>query len=99
MYRGYDESFGDDYIRTFILLPLPQLSKVVAGTVYDAAGSPAVRTVRAYRRSDGTLMGETTSSASGAYSIPCPDEEVYRVVLDDVAGALYNDLIDRVLPG
>ena len=72
----------------------------VSGIVYDNTSTPCARLVRAYRRSDGYLMDETTSNAgTGAYSLACTADEVHRVVLDDAAGTLYNDLIDRVLPG
>lgn len=75
-------------------------SKTVSGVIYDDASAPVARTVRIYRRSDGAFVGEATSDAStGAYSIPCPNVEVQRIALDDAAGTLYNDIIDRVLPG
>ncbi|MDP3519816.1 MAG: LamG domain-containing protein [Hydrogenophaga sp.] len=37
----------------------------VSGTVFDSTGAPAARTVRAYRRDTGALLGEVTTSASG----------------------------------
>jgi hypothetical protein len=40
-----------------------------------------------------------SDAGTGEFSLPAPDEEVQRIVLDDDAGTLYNDLIDRVLPG
>lgn len=73
----------------------------VIGTVTDASGAPAARTVRAYDRAAGTLTGTTTSDAtSGAYSINCKNlNEVSLVVLDNAtSGTIYNDLIDRVIP-
>ena len=72
----------------------------VAGVVYDDTGTPCARTVRAYRRDTGALIGSTTSDAgTGAYLITTPTlDEVQRIVLDDNAGTLYNDLIDRVIP-
>jgi len=73
----------------------------VSGTVTDAAGNPAARTVRAYRRDTGQLVHETTSSAvDGSYSLLLGDVgEIDRVVIaDDVAeGVVYNDIIDRVI--
>ena len=74
---------------------------VITGTVYDDQNNPVGgRIVRAYRRSDGAFIGEVVSTAgTGAFSIPCPDTEVQRIALDDAGGTLYNDLIDRVLPG
>ena len=78
----------------------PLLTKTVSGIVHDDANTAAARTVRANARASGRLVSETVSNAgTGAYELACPDEEVQRVVLDDDAGALYNDLIDRVLPG
>ena len=84
----------------FIRVAPTGFSKTVSGIVYDDASNPTSRTVRLHRRSDGLLLGEATSNPStGAYSIPCPNEEVQRIALDDAAGTLYNDIIDRVLPG
>jgi hypothetical protein len=78
----------------------PSLTTVVEGVVYDDTNAVCARTVRVYSRADGRLVGETTSNAgTGEYSLPCPNEEVQRIVLDDDAGTLYLDLIDRVLPG
>lgn len=38
----------------------------ISGTVYDDAGNPAARTVRAYRRDTGVLLGEASSAAADA---------------------------------
>lgn len=77
-----------------------QLTKTVSGVIKDDTDAECDRTVRLYRRSDGHLIGEVMSDAGdGTYSLNAPDEEVQRIVLDDDAGTLYNDLIDRVLPG
>jgi hypothetical protein len=76
------------------------LTKTVSGVIYDDTSAETARTVRVYARGSGRLVGETISDAgTGAYELLCPDEEVQRIVLDDDAGTLYNDLIDRVLPG
>ena len=71
----------------------------ISGNVKDASGANAARTVRLYRRSDGMFIGSTTSNPStGAYSFDSfYGGEIQRIVLDDDAGTLYNDLIDRVL--
>ena len=75
-------------------------TSTVSGIVYDQAGAPCARVVRAHRRSDGFLLVSTVSNAiTGAYSLACTTDEVYRVVLDDAAGTLLNDLVDRVIPG
>lgn len=72
----------------------------VSGVVRDGAGSLAARVVRAYRRDTGALVRSVTSDAvTGAYAIDCPTlDEVSRIVLDDAASPLYNDIIDRVIP-
>lgn len=76
------------------------LPRSVSGVVYDDTNAAASRLVRAYCRRDGALLGETWSDPSdGTYTLQCPDEEVLRVVLDDAAGTLHNDLIDRIMPG
>jgi hypothetical protein len=77
-----------------------QLTKVVEGVITDDTTAECARTVRLYSRATGRLLGEMVSDAgTGEFSLPAPDEEVQRIVLDDDAGTLYNDLIDRVLPG
>lgn len=80
------------------LVPAKPLS--VSGVIYDDTGTECARTVRLYDRETGELIGETTSDAGdGTYSIASPDiAEVQRIALDDSAGTLYNDLIDRVIP-
>lgn len=76
------------------------LTKTVSGVIIDDTNALAARTVRAYARSSGRLVSETISNAgTGAYELACPDEEIQRIALDDSAGTLYNDLIDRILPG
>lgn len=95
-------SFGELMTkRIFNINVAPVLAGVeVAGTVFDVDGDPASRIVRVYRRSDGAFVGQTLSDATtGAYSVACPNDEVQRIVLDDDAGSLFNDIIDRVLPG
>lgn len=84
--------------REFSVLPPTSVS----GVIYDSAGSPASRTVRVYRRDTGALVGEDVSDGTtGAYTVGCGSfaGEAQRIVLDDDAGTLYNDLIDRVFPG
>lgn len=72
----------------------------VSGVMSDDTGSECARIVRLYDRASGHLIGQTTSDAGdGAYAIEAPSGEVQRVVLDDDAGTLWNDLIDRVIPG
>jgi hypothetical protein len=87
-------------IRQFdISVALPPATVSVSGVISDDTATPVARTVRAYVRGTGQLIGETTSDAvTGAYSLACPPGEIQRVVLDDAAGTLYNDIIDRVIP-
>jgi len=76
------------------------LTKTVSGVIKDDTDAVTARTVRLYARSSGRLVGGVVSDAgTGEYELAAPDEEVQRLVLDDDAGTLYNDLIDRVLPG
>ena len=72
----------------------------VSGVVLDDTGAPCARTVRLIRRDTGAHVISTISDATtGAYSLPAPTlDEVCRIVHDDTAGTLYNDLIDRVIP-
>lgn len=76
------------------------ISRSVQGVVRDDTDTPAQRTVRLYLRSTGALLATATSAANGTFG-PFPfasQVEVQRVVLDDDAGVIYNDIIDRVLP-
>ena len=97
-----------NFVATPFVAPAPQgyipglgavVTYPIAGNVKDASGANAARTVRFYRRSDGMFIGSTTSSPStGNYSFDSfYGGEIQRIVLDDDAGTLYNDLIDRVL--
>jgi len=83
-----------------VITPAPgPLSKTISGNVYDDTNAGCVRTVRAYSRATGQLLGSTLSAAgTGAFSIAVPAGEVQRVVLDDDGGTVYNDLMDRVIP-
>jgi hypothetical protein len=76
----------------------------VSGVIHDDTGAESARTVRIYDRATGHLIGETTSDAGdGTYSLAAPSlddvPEVQRIALDDDAGTLYNDIIDRVEAG
>lgn len=73
----------------------------ISGIVKDDTGANTSRTVRLYRRDNGTLMAETVSDGtSGAFVFSNPNIiEHYVVVLDDAAGTQYNALIrDRIIP-
>lgn len=77
------------------------ITSTVSGTVYDSTGTPVARTVRAYNRATGELLGETESDdTTGVYSFDvevAADTEVQIVCLDDDEGTLENDLILRTL--
>lgn len=65
----------------------------ISGTVRDINNSPAQRIVRAYRRSDGVLMAETTSDPStGSYTLRLSDSGVYDVQFLTLDGETLNDL-------
>jgi len=72
----------------------------VSGIVRDSANALCARTVRAYNRSTGALVGSTTSNGTtGAYTLNCATlDEVSVIALDDVAGTTENDLILRTTP-
>ena len=58
-------------------------------------------TVRAHRRSDGVVLGSTTTAADGSYKLgPFMLDHVEAQVLfmDPAADPLYNDLLIRVIP-
>lgn len=77
------------------------LSATASYPVLDEAGSPAIRTIRAYSRETGKHLGSTTSAADGSYSIgPLLSKTPATIVyLDDAAGAVLNDLAIRAVPG
>lgn len=78
-------------------------SVTISGTAKQA-GSPAARTVRVYRRSDGALLGTTTADPStGAYSIDCLGNtgEVYAIELPETGTTpdLNAQILDGITPG
>lgn len=77
------------------------VQKFIRGIIKDATGTPCERIVRAYRRDTGAFVAEALSDAvTGEYELESfHDGEHQRIVLDDAAGTLYNDLIDRVVSG
>ena len=72
----------------------------VEGVVRDDAGAPCARTVRLIRRDTGAqVISGVSDATTGAYRLATPTlDEVSRIVHDDAAGTLYNDLIARVIP-
>ena len=74
--------------------------KTISGSIKDINDNGVLRTVRAYRRSTGELVGESTSNAAtGLYSISCRYFDEHEVImLDDAAGSIENDQILRTTP-
>ena len=72
----------------------------VSGVIRDSANALCARTVRAYRRDTGALVGSMTSDAgTGAYSFNTPTlHELNIIALDDAGGTFENDLITRAIP-
>ena len=57
--------------------------------------------MRAHRRSDGVVLGSTTTAADGSYTLGpfmLDHVEAQVVFLDPAADPLYNDLIVRAIP-
>ena len=73
------------------------------GGAINETGTPVVRRVRLYRRSDGQLVGETLSNAGGDYGIANMPADVlhYAIALDDLgADPNFNALIlDQLVGG
>lgn len=90
----YSESFAPPAAR------FADWSGQIAGVVKDDMGTPTSRTVRAYGRDTGALVGATVSDgSSGAYTINCATlDECSVICLDDLSGVTHNDLIARVFP-
>ena len=86
------------YTDTFT--PPGKLIGSISGTIYDANGDAAQRTVIAVPRSYPNSRTFTTqsSAANGTYSLSVPDVECSRIVLADET-TLYNDIVDRVYSG
>ena len=92
------------YLSAFsVAKPRKEQWKQISGTVLDDSGAPAARFIRAIDRRTGLVLTTTTSDeTTGDYALLVPvgsDVEIQRVALDDAAGTLYNDIIDRVFPG
>lgn len=73
----------------------------LSGTVKDASGANAARTVRAYRRDTGVLVGSVVSNGtSGAFSVDTSYSGEHTVIAldDDVGDSLNAIVFDRVVP-
>lgn len=65
----------------------------IRGTVRDVSNNPVARVVRAYKRSTGEMMAQTTSNAStGDYTLKLYDAGPYDVQFLTAEGELLNDL-------
>lgn len=74
----------------------------LSGTIKDEYAEPCSRVVRAYRRSNGALVGGTVSDpTTGAFTINTLSMDAHTVVaLDDLTGIHYNAVVlDNILPG
>lgn len=95
-------SLGGRYTGPFTPPPEPFLPYAgqVFGTVLDDVGAPAERTLRAYRRDTGALVGSAVSNATtGAYTVNCSSTQECSVLcLDDAAGSALGDLVGRATP-
>jgi hypothetical protein len=79
--------------------PPAKMLGVISGMIIGLDGEPAERTICAVPRAM-PIRGFTTVSddTDGSYSLDCINTEMSRIVLADEA-ELYNDIIDRILPG
>jgi hypothetical protein len=80
--------------------PPTQLVGSISGTITGLDGNPAKRTIVAVPRAFSTVRVFSTVSddEDGTYSLDCINTEMSRIVLAGEAD-LYNDIVDRVLPG
>ena len=78
----------------------PDYAGQVSGIVRDSSNALCARTVRAYDRTSGALIGSTVSNAvTGAYDFNLQTiNQVNIVCIDDVSGTTENDLILRTTP-
>lgn len=82
--------WANSTLRAFSFLAL-------SGSVVDSAGDPAARTVLAYTRSTGELIGSVTSrSDDGTFRIPVPADVDYFVVALPSSTAENALIFDRV---
>lgn len=78
--------------------PFDATPGMFTGTVADGAGQPAVRTILAYRRDTGALIGTTQSSSSGTYSLGTTYLGEHDLVCLDSTGSLPDLILSRVMP-
>ena len=102
-YSGYMQDFfmyKGVALHTSDFTPPGKMLYSLSGTVTDTAGNPAARTIVGIPRIYPEVVPWTTISdaGDGSYSLYVPDLEISRLVLADET-SLYNDIVDRVLPG
>lgn len=93
---------NDSDSRSDIWIALREVMRV-SGVIRDNTDTPCSRTVRLVERAGGEVVDETVSdTVTGEYllSTLTVGSECQRIVLaEDSSDPLYNDLIDRVIPG
>lgn len=76
------------------------ISTSAASPILDDTNAPASRRIVAFPRTYYQRLVSTTSAADGSFAINnLPAAEHTVVYLDDDAGTLYNDKVNRVIPG
>lgn len=77
---------------------LGAISTDAANPILDDVGSPAIRSIVAFPRTYPQKVFTTTSASDGSFSLTdLPATEYTVVYLDDDAGTLHNDLVNRVI--
>lgn len=73
----------------------------ISGTITDAEGNPAARRIVLLDRGTSIVVRRAGSEADGTYMIDgiTTTVEFVRLVFDNDAGDLQNDLVDRVFAG
>lgn len=92
---------GTEIVRNAIEAVLKSVDYIIEGTVKDENDNPLVRTIRAYRRSDGNKVTEIKSDVGGNYKIYMSDEDYYTLVCldlnDNTKNAVIQDNVKGVL--
>ena len=99
--RGYRQSTSDSMQQRWQSIEFAPAPGYYFGGYVTENGSPVVRTVRAYHRETGELLGETTSSGIGGYYYleTTYSGEQYIVCLDDASYPVFNLLAyDLMVP-
>ena len=106
-YYGYIEELRISNVARWNSSFSPEIEPYAPFTTYSISGVvqegnlPISRSVRAYNRNTGVLVGSTISAASdGTYTIILPtNDPCYVIAVDDNAGVMYNAIIyDWIIP-